>query len=112
MLFRSRGIDRGFIMSDHADWPDLLTAIEHTGAERVFVTHGKVNVLVRYLIELGLDAQGFVTEYGDEELDSANAAETTVPEYTPENILENTSENTSEMSANQTNAEINGEISR
>ena len=105
---RRRGIDRGFIMSDHADWPDLLTAIENTGAERVFVTHGQVNVLVRYLTELGLDAQGFVTEYGDEELEeveSVNLAEATVPENTPENIDEMS---TGEMST----SEINSEISR
>ena len=89
-------------MSDHADWPDLLTAIENTGAERVFVTHGQVNVLVRYLTELGLDAQGFVTEYGDEELEevkSVNLAEATAPENTPENI--------GEMSTSKINSEIN-----
>ncbi|MDB5983279.1 MAG: mRNA 3-end processing factor [Pseudomonas sp.] len=64
---RRRGVDRGFVLSDHADWPGLLWAIEQTGAERVMVTHGSVNVLVRYLREKGLDAQGFSTEYGDDE---------------------------------------------
>ena len=64
---RRRGVDRGFIMSDHADWTGLQTAIQATGAERVFVTHGQVNVLVRYLREQGLDAQGFKTEYGEED---------------------------------------------
>jgi putative mRNA 3-end processing factor len=64
---RRRGVDRGFVLSDHADWPGLLWAIGQTGAERVFVTHGSVNVLVRYLREQGLDAQGFDTEYGDED---------------------------------------------
>jgi len=54
-------------LSDHADWPGLLWAIAQTGAQRVMVTHGSVGVLVRYLRELGLDAQGFATEYGDEE---------------------------------------------
>ncbi|RMG54124.1 MAG: ligase-associated DNA damage response exonuclease, partial [Bacteroidetes bacterium] len=37
---RRRAVDRGFILSDHADWPGLLQAIKATGAERVFVTHG------------------------------------------------------------------------
>ncbi|GLK90308.1 ligase-associated DNA damage response exonuclease [Pseudomonas turukhanskensis] len=64
---RRRGVDRGFVLSDHADWPGLLWAIEQTGAERVMVTHGQVNVLVRHLRELGLDARGFKTEYGDED---------------------------------------------
>ncbi|WP_282339715.1 MULTISPECIES: ligase-associated DNA damage response exonuclease [Pseudomonas] len=68
---RRRGVDRGFVLSDHADWPGLLWAIEQTGAERVMVTHGSVAVLVRYLREhKGLDAQGFETEYGEED-DSA-----------------------------------------
>jgi putative mRNA 3-end processing factor len=64
---RRRGVDRGFVLSDHADWPGLLWAIEQTGAERVMVTHGSVEVLVRHLREQGLDAQGFNTEYGDDE---------------------------------------------
>ena len=64
---RRRGVDRGFVLSDHADWPGLLWAIEQTGAERVMVTHGSIGVLVRHLREQGLDAQGFNTEYGDDE---------------------------------------------
>jgi len=67
---RRRGVDRGFVLSDHADWPGLLWAIGETGAERVFVTHGSVNVLVRYLREQGLTAQSFDTEYGGEEEDA------------------------------------------
>ncbi len=65
---RRRGVDRGFVMSDHADWPGLQRAIDGTGAERVFVTHGSVAVMVRWLRERGLDAQGFKTEYGEEDV--------------------------------------------
>jgi putative mRNA 3-end processing factor len=64
---RRRGVDRGFVMSDHADWPGLQEAVKATGAQRVIVTHGNVPVMVRWLCEQGLDAQGFHTEYGDEE---------------------------------------------
>ncbi|MGP3790901.1 ligase-associated DNA damage response exonuclease [Pseudomonas sp. B392_1p] len=64
---RRRGVDRGFALSDHADWPGLLWAIEQTGAERVMVTHGQVEPLVRYLCEQGLDARAFATEYGEED---------------------------------------------
>lgn len=63
---RRRGVDRGFVFSDHADWPGLLSAIRATGAQRVIVTHGDEGALVRYLTELGLQAEAFVTEYGDE----------------------------------------------
>ena len=72
---RRRGVDRGFVLSDHADWPGLLWAIEQTGAERVMVTHGSVATLVRYLRDQGLDAQGFTTEYGEED-DTPVATET------------------------------------
>lgn len=65
---RRRGVDRGFVMSDHADWPGLQKAISGTGAERVFVTHGSIAVLVRWLTDNGLEAQGFKTEYGDEDV--------------------------------------------
>jgi putative mRNA 3-end processing factor len=44
---RRGGYDRGFVLSDHADWPGLLEAIAATGARRVIVTHGSANVMVR-----------------------------------------------------------------
>lgn len=71
---RRRGVDRGFVMSDHADWPGLHNAIAATGAERVMVTHGSVAVMVRWLRENGLDAQAFATEYGDEDIADAPEA--------------------------------------
>ena len=64
---RRGGYDRGFALSDHADWPGLLSAIGATGAQRVIVTHGSVPVMVRYLSEQGLLAEAFETQYGDEQ---------------------------------------------
>ena len=64
---RRRNVDRGFILSDHADWPGLLEAIAATGAPRVIVTHGYVEPLVRWLAERGLESGAFKTEYGDDE---------------------------------------------
>ena len=64
---RRRGsYDKGFVLSDHADWPGLMGAIGATGASRVIVTHGSVPVLVRYLTGQGLQAEAFHTEYGDD----------------------------------------------
>ena len=63
---RRGGYDKGFVLSDHADWPGLMGAIGATGASRVIVTHGSVPVLVRYLTEQGLQAEAFHTEYGDD----------------------------------------------
>ena len=53
---RRRSLDRGFVLSDHADWPELLQAIEQSGAETVWVTHGYVAPLVRWLQEHGKQA--------------------------------------------------------
>jgi putative mRNA 3-end processing factor len=64
---RRRGLDRGFALSDHADWPGLIAAIEATGAERILVTHGYTETLTRYLREKGLDARALTTSYGDDE---------------------------------------------
>jgi putative mRNA 3-end processing factor len=63
---RRGGYDRGFVLSDHADWPGLMSAIAATGAHRVIVTHGSVPVMVRYLRERGLEAESFATEYGED----------------------------------------------
>ena len=70
---RRGGYDRGFVLSDHADWPGLHGAIAATGAARVVVTHGSIAVMVRYLAERGLEAGAFQTEYGDELLDMDTA---------------------------------------
>ncbi|PTR16618.1 putative mRNA 3-end processing factor [Nitrosospira sp. Nsp2] len=67
---RRRAVDRGFVLSDHADWPGLMHAIGATGATRVIVTHGHVDVMVRWLLERGLDASAFSTEYGTDEDDN------------------------------------------
>jgi putative mRNA 3-end processing factor len=64
---RRRGHDRGFALSDHADWPGLLAAVEATGAERVLATHGFAGPLSQYLRERGLDARALATAYGDED---------------------------------------------
>ncbi len=61
---RRQGLDRGFVLSDHADWPGLQRAIAATGASRVIVTHGYEAVMVRWLQQQGLQAGSFRTEFG------------------------------------------------
>lgn len=60
---RRRSVDRGFVISDHADWPGLLTAIESSGAERVLLTHGRTGSMVRWLREAGVIADALRTEF-------------------------------------------------
>ncbi|HEX7184083.1 MAG TPA: ligase-associated DNA damage response exonuclease [Thermoanaerobaculia bacterium] len=66
---RRRGFDRGFEISDHADWPDLLRTIEETGASRVLTTHGFADSLARYLRERGLEAEILSTPFEGETAD-------------------------------------------
>ncbi|MBY0467758.1 MAG: ligase-associated DNA damage response exonuclease [Burkholderiaceae bacterium] len=68
---RRHAVDRGFVMSDHADWPGLQRAITATGAERVIVTHGYEAVMVRWLQQQGLQAGSFKTEFGREDAGEA-----------------------------------------
>jgi putative mRNA 3-end processing factor len=74
---RRQGVDRGFVLSDHADWPGLQRAIAATGAARVIVTHGYDAVMVRWLQQHGLQAQSFTTSYGDDTVEADAAAATT-----------------------------------
>jgi putative mRNA 3-end processing factor len=60
---RRKGFDRGFVLSDHADWPALLRTIEETGARRILVTHGYADELARFLAEKGYDAAALPTPY-------------------------------------------------
>lgn len=71
---RRRSIDRGFILSDHADWPGLLAAISATGAENVLVTHGYRAPLVRWLTEHGTYAEALETQYEGERDEGMDAA--------------------------------------
>jgi putative mRNA 3-end processing factor len=77
---RRRAVDRGFVLSDHADWPALLSVIIATGAERVGVTHGYTGVLLQWLRERGLDAWTMPTRYeGELDEEGASGKEATVP---------------------------------
>jgi putative mRNA 3-end processing factor len=63
---RRRGADRGFVLSDHCDWPALLEAIDLTGAENIYVTHGYTAIFSQHLRNLGLNAVELETEYEGE----------------------------------------------
>lgn len=67
---RRRAVDRGFVMSDHVDWPSLMSAVEATGAETVWTTHGYADVVARWLTEeKGLNALPLRTEFVGESAD-------------------------------------------
>jgi putative mRNA 3-end processing factor len=64
---RRRNYDRGFVVSDHADWPALLRTAHETGARRVIATHGDADALVRVLNDRGIDTGVFATGYGEDD---------------------------------------------
>ena len=72
---RRRSLDRGFVLSDHVDWPALMSAIDATGAESVWVTHGYRDQVVRYLRERGIASQSIASHWEGE-----NDEQTAVPD--------------------------------
>ncbi len=72
---RRRAMDRGFILSDHVDWHELMQTIGETEAENVWVTHGYCDVVVRHLQEQGLNAQTVATEFEGELLVESSEAQ-------------------------------------
>lgn len=62
-------IDKGFVLSDHADWSGLLDAVKQTGAERVYPTHGFTLQFSRYLREIGYDSSPLGTAFSGDEMD-------------------------------------------
>ena len=81
---RRRSVDRGFTLSDHVDWPQLLAAIDATGASRVLVTHGFTGPVVRWLRDHGLQADALATRYEGERDDAEESAGDATPAATPD----------------------------
>ncbi|UMA65822.1 ligase-associated DNA damage response exonuclease [Roseivivax marinus] len=72
---RRRAGDRGFVLSDHADWDGLIGAIRETGAENVYCTHGYTDIFARWLKSEGWNAEVVPTEFGGEEDEDRAATE-------------------------------------
>lgn len=63
---RRRAGDRGFVISDHADWAGLLWAISETEAENIYVTHGYTDIFMRYLNDNGWNAEVVPTQFNSD----------------------------------------------
>lgn len=70
---RRRSADRGFVISDHADWDGLMTAIRESGAENIYATHGYTDIFARWLNTQGYRARVVPTEFGGEDDGSESA---------------------------------------
>ena len=65
---RRRAIDRGFVLSDHVDWKDLVKTIRETEAENIVCTHGYKEIFSKYLNEIGYNAFIENTPFEENEL--------------------------------------------
>jgi putative mRNA 3-end processing factor len=54
---RQGGVELPLIISDHSDWDELTATIRETGAEEVWVTHGREEALVRWCELAGIAAR-------------------------------------------------------
>lgn len=67
---RQRGVELPLVISDHADWDELLTTIAETGAGEVWVTHGREDALVHYLNSIGVRGRALALIGRDDEDDA------------------------------------------
>lgn len=60
---RRKGYERGFVISDHADWPSLIRTVKETGCRKVYFTHGNTDAIVKYLNDQGVAAYDLKLPY-------------------------------------------------
>lgn len=66
---RQRGVELPLVVSDHADWPELLATIAETGAQETWVTHGRDDALAHQLSLMGLKARALALAGREDEDD-------------------------------------------
>ena len=64
---KSRGVELPLVISDHADWPELLRTVDDVGAREIWVTHGREEALIHALTQKGLEARALALLGYDEE---------------------------------------------
>lgn len=54
---RQRGVELPLVISDHADWPELIQTFEELAPEEIWITHGREEGLLRWAELKGVKAQ-------------------------------------------------------
>lgn len=54
---KQRGVELPVILSDHADWPDLLATLSEIKPKEVWITHGREDALLHACEQLGITAR-------------------------------------------------------
>ena len=72
---KSRGVELPLVISDHADWTELLATLQDVGAPEVWVTHGREEALIHAAGTMGIRGRALrLVGYGDEEEGESLAA--------------------------------------
>ena len=64
---KSRGVELPLVISDHADWNELLATLQDVGAPEVWVTHGREEALIHAAEGLGIRGRALRLVGYDEE---------------------------------------------
>ena len=54
---KQKGVELPLILSDHADWPDLLHTLKQISPKEVWITHGREDALLYACNKLGIQAR-------------------------------------------------------
>jgi len=54
---RQRGVELPLVISDHADWPELIQTFEELAPEEIWITHGREEGLLRWAELKGVKAR-------------------------------------------------------
>ena len=71
---RQRGVELPLVISDHADWPELIATFEEIRPEEIWITHGREEGLLRWAEINGIKARALRLVGYDEDDDEATAA--------------------------------------
>ncbi|AQR61558.1 DNA ligase-associated DEXH box helicase [Brevundimonas sp. LM2] len=76
---KQRGVELPLVISDHADWPELIQTFEEVRPEELWITHGREEGLLRWAEINGLRARALrLVGYEDEDEEAlADPAEAT-----------------------------------
>ncbi|MCX7931847.1 MAG: ligase-associated DNA damage response exonuclease [Rhodovarius sp.] len=77
---KQRGVELPLVISDHADWPELLATIEEVSAPEVWIPHGREDALTLALSRRGIRARALhLLGRGEEEEEPAPGPEPQTP---------------------------------
>jgi putative mRNA 3-end processing factor len=64
---KARGVELPLVISDHADWPELLQTIEQVAAPEIWVTHGAEDALIHEVAKRGIRGRALrLLGYGED----------------------------------------------